>query len=117
MALIQGRRTPPRQHGTMIFTASSFPAVPYQPAMQLAGALGMAGPLSEMFVEAARGRIPAADVLTALERSRQPGAVRPRLWNIPARNLTFTGRDDLLAAVRDRLLAGHATVVQACAGT
>jgi transcriptional regulator with XRE-family HTH domain len=85
-------------------------------AMQLAGALGMAGPLSEMFVQAARGRIPASDVLNALERSRQPGAVRPRLWNIPARNLTFTGRDEELAAVRERLLAGHATVVQALHG-
>ncbi len=86
-------------------------------AIHLAGALGMAGPLNEMFVEAARGRIPASDVLTALERSRpQPGAVRPRLWNIPARNLTFTGREDLLAAVRERLLAGHATVVQALHG-
>jgi hypothetical protein len=42
--------------------------------------------------------------------------VRPRLWNIPARNLTFTGRDNLLAAVRERLLAGHATVVQALHG-
>jgi hypothetical protein len=42
--------------------------------------------------------------------------VSPRLWNIPARNLTFTGRDDLLAAVRERLLGGHATVVQALHG-
>src|ERR1700733_15050339 len=85
-------------------------------ALQLAGALGMAGPLSEMFVEAARGRIPAADVLSAFKRSRrQPGVVQ-RLWNIPARNLTFTGRDDLLAAIRERLLAGHATVGQALRG-
>jgi transcriptional regulator with XRE-family HTH domain len=84
-------------------------------AMQLAAALGLAGPLIVTFVEAARGRIPAADVLTALDRSRQR-PVTPRLWNIPARNLTFTGRDDLLAAVRDRFLAGHAAVVQALHG-
>jgi transcriptional regulator with XRE-family HTH domain len=86
-------------------------------AVQLAGALGLAGPLSVMFVEAARGRIPASELLAALEGSRQqPAAVPPRLWNIPARNLTFTGRDDLLAAVRGRLLAGPATVVQALHG-
>jgi transcriptional regulator with XRE-family HTH domain len=86
-------------------------------AMQLAGALGLAGPVSVAFVTAARGRTPASDVLTALRRSgQQPGAVPPRLWNIPARNLTFTGRDDLLAAIRERLLTGHATVVQALHG-
>jgi transcriptional regulator with XRE-family HTH domain len=86
-------------------------------AMQLAGALGLAGPVSVVFVAAARGHTAASDVLTALGRSgQQPGAERPRLWNIPARNLTFTGREDLLAAVRERLLAGHATVVQALHG-
>ena len=34
-----------------------------------------------------------------------PGSVL-RLWNIPARNRGFTGRDDLLAAVREQLVAG-----------
>ena len=38
------------------------------------------------------------------------------MWNIPARNPGFTGRDDLLAAVRERLLAGDAAVVQALHG-
>jgi transcriptional regulator with XRE-family HTH domain len=86
-------------------------------AVQLAAALGLADPVSVMFVAAARGRAPASDVLTALGTAgQQPGGVSPRLWNIPARNLTFTGRDDLLAAVRERLLAGHATVVQALHG-
>src|SRR5580693_1061947 len=86
-------------------------------AVQLAAALGLADPVSVIFVEAARGRAPASDVLTALGTAgQQPGGVSPRLWNIPARNLTFTGRDDLLAAVRERLLAGHATVVQALHG-
>src|ERR1700733_4655974 len=86
-------------------------------AVQLAAALGLADPVSVMFVEAARGRAPASDVLTALGTAgQQPGGGSPRLWNIPARHLTFTGRDDLLAAVRERLLAGHATVVQALHG-
>ena len=38
------------------------------------------------------------------------------MWNIPARNPAFTGRDDLLAAVQARLQAGHAAVVQALYG-
>ena len=47
-----------------------------------------------------------------------PGAWEPvrRVWNVPARNLGFTGREGLLAAVRDRLAAGDRTVVQALAG-
>ena len=70
-----------------------------------------------VFVAAARGRAPAADVLAALRNSghRAAGATR-RLWNIPARNPAFTGRDGLLAAVRERLQAGQAAVVQALYG-
>jgi hypothetical protein len=44
-----------------------------------------------------------------------PGSVL-RVWNVPARNPGFTGRDDLLAAVRERLLAGDRAVVQALQG-
>ena len=46
---------------------------------------------------------------------RLPGGV-PRVWNIPARNPGFTGRDDLLEAMRERLLAGDKAVVQALHG-
>ena len=46
---------------------------------------------------------------------RLPGSV-PRVWNIPARNPGFTGRDGLLVEVRERLLAGDAAVVQAFQG-
>jgi len=46
---------------------------------------------------------------------RLAGSV-PRVWNIPARNPGFTGRDGLLAAVRGQLLAGGAGVVQALHG-
>jgi hypothetical protein len=52
--------------------------------------------------------------------SRRPGALPPgsvlRVWNIPARNPGFTGRDGLLEAVRERLLAGGKAVVQALQG-
>jgi len=39
-----------------------------------------------------------------------------RVWNVPARNPGFTGREPLLAAVRDRLEAGDTAVVQALQG-
>ena len=39
-----------------------------------------------------------------------------RVWNVPPRNPGFTGRDGLLAGVRDRLLAGDTAVVQALQG-
>jgi hypothetical protein len=48
-------------------------------------------------------------------RPRLPGKM-PRIWNIPARNAGFTGRDRLLVALRDRLLAGDKAVVQALHG-
>jgi hypothetical protein len=46
---------------------------------------------------------------------RLPGSV-PRVWNLPARNPAFKGRDGLLVAVRERLLAGDSAVVQAFQG-
>src|SRR5258708_15542560 len=52
---------------------------------------------------------------TGGRRGARPMAV-PRVWNIPARNPGFTGRDALLVAVRERLLAGDKAVVQALRG-
>ena len=46
---------------------------------------------------------------------RLPGSL-PRVWNLPARNPGFTGRDGLLVRVRERLLAGDTAVVQAFQG-
>jgi transcriptional regulator with XRE-family HTH domain len=86
-------------------------------ALLLARALGVTDPVDVLFAAAARGRSPAADVLTALRSSgRRLGDTIPLVWNIPARNPAFTGRDDLLAALRQRLHAGHAAVVQALYG-
>jgi hypothetical protein len=46
---------------------------------------------------------------------RLPGTL-PRVWNLPARNPGFTGRDGMLVTVRDRLLAQDTAVVQAFQG-
>jgi hypothetical protein len=55
--------------------------------------------------------------------SRKPGGTGPRLpgtlprvWNLPARNPGFTGRDGMLVTVRERLLARDTAVVQAFQG-
>jgi TIR domain/Tetratricopeptide repeat/NB-ARC domain len=44
-----------------------------------------------------------------------PGRVPP-VWNVPARNPGFTGRDGLLVAIREQLLKGDKAVVQALEG-
>ncbi|HEX6519573.1 MAG TPA: FxSxx-COOH system tetratricopeptide repeat protein [Streptosporangiaceae bacterium] len=46
---------------------------------------------------------------------RRPGST-PRVWNVPARNPGFTGRDGLLVTLRERLLSGERAVVQALHG-
>jgi hypothetical protein len=40
----------------------------------------------------------------------------PRVWNIPARNPEFTGRDQMLVALREVLTRGDRAVVQALHG-
>ena len=86
-------------------------------ALMLARALGLTEPAAVVFVKAARGRAAPEDVLAALQRpGRRETETVPRAWNIPARNPAFTGRDGLLAAVRERLEAGQAAVVQALYG-
>ena len=46
---------------------------------------------------------------------RLPGTL-PRVWNVPARNPGFTGRDMLLVTLRERLLGGDRAVAQALQG-
>jgi len=84
-------------------------------AVLLAGALGLAGPAGELFVAAARGKVPAAQVLTAA-RSAEPqpaGAVT----DSPYRGLRafeeqdaelFFGREAATAQVLERM-SQHAT--------
>jgi hypothetical protein len=61
-----------------------------------------------------RGR-PGGPVRLGGTGPRLPGSI-PRVWNLPARNPGFTGRDGLLVAVRERLLAGDKAMVQAFQG-
>ncbi|MFF4897589.1 TIR domain-containing protein [Streptomyces sp. NPDC001068] len=46
---------------------------------------------------------------------RLPGTL-PRVWNVPARNAGFVGRDELLVEVRSRLAGGRAVTVVALDG-
>jgi len=60
-------------------------------AVLLAGALGLTGPVAELFVAAARGHVPAAQVLTAAEGAGlQPGPVT----RSPYRGLAVFGEQD-----------------------
>ena len=89
-------------------------------AVLLAGALGLTGQAGELFVAAARGKIPAFDVLAAIDGARpQPGLVA----GSPYRGLSvfeeqdaglFFGRDAAAAEVLERmsrLLAGMGLMV------
>ena len=53
-----------------------------------------------------------------VQSSSLPGPLRtlPQVWNIPVRFAAFTGRDQMLLQLRDRLAAGGPVLVQALAG-
>ena len=54
--------------------------------------------------------------LSELLRARSAGVPVGRVWNIPARLVAFTGRDDLLGELRVALCAGERVAVQAVHG-
>jgi tetratricopeptide (TPR) repeat protein len=66
------------------------------------------------------GRLVERSLKELAEAGRRPGPLPPdsvlRVWNVPALNPGFTGRDGMLATVRARLLAGDRAVVQALQG-
>jgi hypothetical protein len=69
---------------------------------------------------AAEPEFPPAGVIAELGRlhgsePQLPGTL-PQIWNIPARNPAFTGREDVLLAICEGLLAGGAFAVQALHG-
>ena len=73
----------------------------------LAGALGLPGPARELFVAAARGKIPAAEVLAA--RQEVPGAFAAAASRALPRDIAaFTGRQAELAQLMGVLAAAAA---------
>jgi tetratricopeptide (TPR) repeat protein/transcriptional regulator with XRE-family HTH domain len=77
----------------------------------LAGALGLAGPVRTLFVAAARGKAPAAEVLAA-RQAETPGAFEAAATRaLPRDTAAFTGRQAELAQ-----LMGTLAGVVACGG-
>ena len=73
----------------------------------LAGALGLPGPVRELFVAAARGKTPAAEVLRA--RQEVPGAFAAAASRALPRDIAvFTGRQAELAQLMGMLAAAAA---------
>jgi TIR domain/NB-ARC domain len=59
-----------------------------------------------------------ASAATTAYATTMPGSLAavPTVWNVAIRSAVFTGREDLLARLRESLLAGHTTVVHALHG-
>jgi transcriptional regulator with XRE-family HTH domain len=77
-------------------------------AVLLAGALGLPGPVRELFVAAARGKAPAAEVLAA-RQGEVPGAFAAAATRALPRDIAaFTGRQAELAQLMGGLAAAAA---------
>jgi predicted ATPase/transcriptional regulator with XRE-family HTH domain len=72
-------------------------------AVLLADALGLAEPARELFLSAARGRVPAGDVLAVVYGRPPEGLARILPNNLPAQPATFIGRDRELSEVRGQV--------------
>ena len=82
-------------------------------AVLLAGALGLPGPVAELFVAAARGRGPAADVVAARQGAAAGAFVAAATRGLPRDVASFTGREAELARLMGAIdaLAARAGVV------
>jgi tetratricopeptide (TPR) repeat protein/transcriptional regulator with XRE-family HTH domain len=74
----------------------------------LAGALGLAGPVRALFVAAARGRGPAAEVLAAAHEAAPGAAAAAASRTLPRDTASFTGRERELARLLEDLTPGAA---------
>jgi transcriptional regulator with XRE-family HTH domain len=77
-------------------------------AVLLAGALGLAGPVREQFVAAARGRSPAAGVLAARQKQAAGTFAAVATQSLPRDIAAFTGRQAELARLMGALAAAAA---------
>ena len=69
----------------------------------LADALGLAGPVRALFVAAARGRGPAAEVLAAVQEVAPGAAAAAASRTLPRDTASFTGRERELARLLEEL--------------
>jgi len=74
----------------------------------LAGALGLPGPVRELFVAAARGKAPAAEVLAA-RQGEAPGAFAAAAQSLPRDIAAFTGRQAELGQLMGALAGAAAS--------
>src|SRR6266851_9059713 len=79
-------------------------------ALLLADALSLAGEVRVLFVAAARGRAPAAEVLSARHNGAAEGSVAAAMRSLPRDTASFTGREPELARLLE-VLAGMAADV------
>jgi transcriptional regulator with XRE-family HTH domain len=72
-------------------------------AVLLAGALGLAEPVRSLFIAAAVGRIPAAQVLAAMQQQAPVASAAAATRALPSDTASFTGRDAELALLEAAL--------------
>jgi len=74
-------------------------------AVLLADVLGLAEPVRSLFVAAARGRIPAAQVLATMDRQVRAASAAAATRTLPRDAVSFTGRGRELALLLERLIS------------
>jgi len=89
-------------------------------AVLLAGALNLAGPVRSLFVAAALGHVPAAQVLTAMQEQAQAASAAAATRTLPRDVASFTGRSaeltQLLGAIDDLAAEGAVVGIHAIGG-